>query len=81
MQERTLDVHIPKCIRPGQHLRLAGQGSSGSGGGAAGDLYLEIEFKPHPIFRVERADVFVDLALAPWEAALGATVEGLAGGP
>jgi curved DNA-binding protein len=75
MQERTLDVHIPKGIRPGQHLRLAGQGSSGSGGGPAGNLYLEIEFKPHPLFRVEGADVFVDLPLAPWEAALGANVD------
>jgi curved DNA-binding protein len=75
MQERTLDVHIPKAIRPGQHLRLAGQGAPGAGGGPPGDLYLEIEFKPHPVFRVEGADVYVDLPLAPWEAALGATVD------
>jgi curved DNA-binding protein len=75
MQERTLDVHIPKGIRPGQHLRLAGQGNAGQGGGRAGDLYLEIAFNPHPVFRVEGADVFVDLPLAPWEAALGATVD------
>ena len=75
MQERTLDVHIPKGIRPGQHLRLAGQGNAGSGGGRAGDLYLEIAFNPHPIFRVDGADVSVDVPLAPWEAALGATVD------
>jgi curved DNA-binding protein len=75
MQERTLDVHIPKGIRPGQHLRLAGQGAPGAGGAGAGDLYLEIEFKPHRLFRVEGGDVFVDLPLAPWEAALGATVD------
>ena len=75
MQERTLDVHIPKGIRPGQHLRLAGQGAPGSGGAKAGDLYLEIEFKPHPIYRVEGGDVYVELPLAPWEAALGATVD------
>jgi curved DNA-binding protein len=75
MQERTLDVHIPKGIRPGQHLRLAGQGNAGLGGGRAGDLYLEIGFNPHPLFRVEGADVTVDLPLAPWEAALGATVD------
>jgi len=75
MQERTLDVHIPKGIRPGQHLRLAGQGNPGSGGGKAGDLYLEIAFNPHSIFRVDGADVYVDLPLAPWEAALGATVD------
>jgi curved DNA-binding protein len=75
MQERTLDVHIPKGIRPGQHLRLAGQGNAGTGGGRAGDLYLEIAFQPHPLFRVEGADVYTDLPLAPWEAALGATVD------
>jgi curved DNA-binding protein len=75
VQERTLDVHIPKGIRPGQHLRLAGQGAPGAGGARAGDLYLEIEFKPHPIFRVDGADVYVDLPLAPWEAALGASVD------
>jgi curved DNA-binding protein len=75
MHERTLDVHIPKGIRPGQHLRLAGQGNSGIGGGKAGDLYLEIAFNPHPLYRVDGADVYVDVPLAPWEAALGATVD------
>ena len=75
MQERTLDVHIPKGIRPGQHLRLAGQGNAGIGGGKPGDLYLEIAFNPHSRFRVDGADVYVELPLAPWEAALGATVD------
>ena len=75
MQERTLDVHIPKGIRAGQSLRLAGQGAGGSGGGKAGDLFLEIEFKLHPRFRVDGSDVYLDLPVAPWEAALGATVE------
>jgi curved DNA-binding protein len=75
LKERTLDVHIPKGIRPGQRLRLAGQGSAGSGGASAGDLFLEIGFKPHPRFRVEGGDVYVDLPIAPWEAALGATVD------
>ena len=75
MQERTLDVHIPKGIRPGQHLRLAGQGAPGVGGARAGDLYLEIEFSPHRLFRVDGSDVYVDVPLAPWEAALGATVD------
>ena len=75
MQERTLDVHIPKGIRPGQHLRLAGQGAPGLGGARAGDLYLEIAFNPHPLFRVDGSDVYVDLPLAPWEAAVGASVD------
>ena len=74
LQERTLDVAIPKGIRQGQQLRLAGQGGPGLGSGAAGDLYLEIEFKPHPRYRVEGRDLYVDLRLAPWEAALGAPV-------
>jgi curved DNA-binding protein len=74
MQERQLDVNIPKGIREGQHLRLAGQGGAGHGGGAAGDLYLEIAFRPHRLFRVDGRDVYVDLPVAPWEAALGASV-------
>lgn len=72
--ERTLEINIPKGLRAGQHLRLAGQGGPGFGEGPAGDLYLEIAFAPHPRFRVEDRDVYVDLPLAPWEAALGAKV-------
>lgn len=71
---RTLNVNIPKGIRAGQSLRLAGQGGPGIGGGPAGDLYLEIAFRPHPHYRIDGADVYMDLPLAPWEAALGATV-------
>ena len=74
MQERKLDVRIAKGVRAGQHLRLAGQGGPGHGSGPAGDLYLEVAFKPHPPFRVDGRDVYVDLPLAPWEAALGSTV-------
>ena len=74
MHERQLDVNIPKGIRHGQHLRLAGQGDPAHGDGPAGDLYLEIEFAQHPRFRVDGRDVYVDVAVAPWEAALGASV-------
>jgi len=74
MQEHTLDVSIPKGIRAGQHLRLAGQGGPGLGGGPAGDLYLEVNFNTDPVFRVDGRDVYLDLPLAPWEAALGASV-------
>jgi len=74
LQERTLDVNIPKGLRAGQHLRLAGQGGPGLGDGPTGDLFLEIEFKPHRLYRVDGRDVYVDLPLAPWEAALGASV-------
>jgi curved DNA-binding protein len=74
MQERKLDVIIPKGIRAGQHLRLVGQGGPGIGEEQAGDLYLEIAFNSHPQFRPDGRDVYVDLPLTPWEAALGASV-------
>lgn len=72
--ERRLDVTIPKGVRPGQHLRLAGLGEPGEGGAPPGDLYLEIAFRPDPAFRLDGADVWTELPLAPWEAALGATL-------
>lgn len=74
-RSRTLKVAIPKGIRQGQQIRLGGQGAKGQGSGKAGDLYLEVEFKPHRFYRVEGADVHLDLPLAPWEAALGASVK------
>lgn len=74
LRERTLNVRIPKGLREGQLIRLAGQGSPGIGGGTPGDLYLEVHFAPHPLYRVEARDVFLTLPLAPWEAALGATI-------
>ncbi len=74
-RDRTLNVKIPKGIRQGQKIRLNGQGSPGIGNGAAGDLYLEIEFNAHPLYRVEDRDLYLDLPVAPWEAALGATVK------
>ncbi len=74
-KDRILNVTIPKGIRAGQHIRLSGQGSPGSGEGKAGDLYLEIEFRPHPLYRVDGRDLYLDLPVTPWEAALGATVK------
>jgi curved DNA-binding protein len=74
LQRRQLDVNIPQGIREGQHLRLAGQGSTGLGDAPAGDLYLEIQFAADPRFRLDGRDVYVDLPVAPWEAALGASV-------
>jgi len=74
-RERTLRVRIPKGVKQGQQIRLAGQGAPGMGKGGAGDLYLEIEFRAHPLFRVEGRDLYLDLPVAPWEAALGAQVK------
>lgn len=74
-RKRTLNVKIPKGVKQGQRIRLAGQGSPAMGKGQAGDLYLEIEFKAHRLFRVEGRDVYLELPVAPWEAALGATVK------
>jgi curved DNA-binding protein len=71
---RTLNVKIPKGITEGQRIRLTGQGASVSGSGQSGDLYLEVMFQPHRCFRAEGRDVFLELPVTPWEAALGETV-------
>ena len=73
--ERALKVTIPKGVVPGQQLRLAGQGNPGIGGGEAGDLFLEIAFNPDPRYRIEKRDVYQNVAVAPWEAALGEHID------
>ncbi|MDX1901749.1 MAG: DnaJ C-terminal domain-containing protein [Gammaproteobacteria bacterium] len=73
-QTRTLKITIPPGILPGQQLRLAKQGAP-SMGGVAGDLYLEIEMKPHKIFTLDGHNISVNLPITPWEAALGAKVK------
>lgn len=75
LRERSLHVQIPKGIHEGQHIRLAGQGAPGVNGMPAGDLYLEICFHPHSLYQVQGRDLSLSLPLAPWEAALGATVK------
>lgn len=75
LKERRLQVAVPKGIRAGQQIRLAGQGSVGLGEGPPGDLYLEIEFAPHEQWRVDGRDLHFTLRVAPWEAALGAAVK------
>ena len=74
-RNKTLHVKIPKGITRGKRIRLRGQGAPGIGGGEAGDLYLEVDFKPHPFYRIEGRDLYLDLPVTPWEAALGATVK------
>ena len=71
---RDFEVRIPPGVRDGQKIRLAGQGGEGASGGPAGDLYLRVRIKRHPRFRREDDDLVVEIPVAPWEAALGATV-------
>jgi curved DNA-binding protein len=71
----ALDDRHPKGITAGQRIRLEKQGGAGIGGEPRGDLYLKVEFAPHPVFRTRGRDVYVTLPVAPWEAALGRTVE------
>ena len=75
VRDRSIRVKIPKGISEGQHIRLAGQGTPGVGQGRAGDLYLEVQFQPDPNYTVEGKDVYLNLPIAPWEAALGGKVK------
>ena len=72
---RSLEVTIPPGVREGQKLRLRGKGGKGRNGGADGDIYLHIAVLPHPVFRADGHDLYFDLVLTPWEAALGAEVQ------
>jgi len=71
---RDYEVNVQTGVRDGQLIRLAGEGSRGPGDGPAGDLFLRVRLRPHPRFRVEGSDLYVELPVTPWEAALGATV-------
>jgi curved DNA-binding protein len=70
-ERRQYTVRIPAGVRPGQRIRLAGQGAKG--GDIAGDLYLNVQLRSSGRFRLEGDDVHTALPVAPWEAALGAT--------
>ncbi|TCO78486.1 DnaJ C-terminal domain-containing protein [Chromatocurvus halotolerans] len=73
-RQKTLKVKIPAGMREGQHIRLKGQGGPGTGGAEPGDLFIEVQLAPHPHFTIEGRDIVVAVPIAPWEAALGATV-------
>jgi curved DNA-binding protein len=75
LREHPIEFNIPRGVRAGQRIRLAGQGGLGLGEGPRGDLYLEVAFLPHPHYRVDKHDVYLNLPVAPWEAALGAVIE------
>ncbi len=74
ISHKTLDVNIPPGVANGSKIRLSGQGNPGRGGGPAGDLFLKIQLKPHPLFSVEDRNILLDLPVTPWEAMLGTTV-------
>ncbi|MFI4907118.1 MAG: DnaJ C-terminal domain-containing protein [Steroidobacterales bacterium] len=74
LRSHTVRVTIPAGVTDGQPIRLSGQGEAAAGGGRAGDLYLEVHIRPHRFYQVEGRDVTLTLPVAPWEAALGATV-------
>lgn len=71
---RQFDVDIPAGVLDGQRIRLAGQGGRSNGDAPPGDLYFVVRIKPHPRFRVQGRDIYVDLPVSPWEAVLGSTV-------
>lgn len=71
---RTIKVRIPKGVVDGQRMRVPGKGGRGAGG-ADGDLYLNIRIRPHFLFKASGHDVYIELPLTPWEAALGTSLE------
>lgn len=75
IQAKTLQVKIPKGMKQGQQIRLAKQGQPGINGGENGDLYIEIVYRETERVRVEEADVYVEVNVAPWEVALGQAIE------
>nr|WP_289055460.1 DnaJ C-terminal domain-containing protein [uncultured Psychrobacter sp.] len=73
-ENKTLKIKIPKGITDGKQIRLAGQGSAGIGGGKNGDLFLKVKIRHDPNIRIEGADVYQKVNIAPWEAALGGKI-------
>lgn len=71
----VLNVKIPKGVKEGQNIRLVGKGNPGIGGEPAGDLFLEVQFRTDPHYRVHERDVYETVEITPWEAALGASIE------
>lgn len=73
-QSKTLQVKIPAGVHEGSQIRLKEQGQPGIGGGSQGDLYIEIHLAPHAFYTCQKKDVYLNLPITPWEAALGATI-------
>ncbi len=73
-QRKNLEVTIPKGVTDGSRIRLAGQGGSATAGGPSGDLYLKVRLRPEPGYEVDGYNIRKKVDIAPWEAALGATI-------
>lgn len=71
---RSLDIRIPEAARDGMKIRVPKQGGDGVHGGPSGDLFLTIQFKPHPLYKPDEHDLSMSLPITPWEAAFGANV-------
>jgi len=74
-RERTLDVGIPAGVDSGTRLRMAGHGEPGANGGAAGDLYIFLEVKEHPLFERRGADLYCSIPISITQACLGAKIK------
>ena len=72
---KALQVKIPRGVSDGKQIRLAGQGAPGTGGAPSGDLYLKVNIEPHAYFKLDGKDILLELPVAPWEAALGASIK------
>ncbi len=75
IESKSYEVKIPPGVVHRQKIRLSGQGKPGIGGGKPGDLYLIVDIAPHPYYRLDGRDIYYKLAVTPWEAALGATLD------
>ncbi len=73
-QSRSGRIRVPRGVVEGERLRVPGKGGDGIAGGPPGDLYLEVRLAPHPRFRAVGHDLYLELPIAPWEAALGAEI-------
>jgi curved DNA-binding protein len=73
-QTETYTVRIPKGVRAGQRIRLAGIGGAGIGGGSAGDFYLRVKYERHPEFEVEGVNLLHEADVPVWTAALGGSL-------
>jgi molecular chaperone DnaJ len=74
-RERSLQVQVPPGVEDGTRIRLGGEGEAGAAGAPAGDLYVHVAIRPHPIFQRDGATIFCLVPLRMTQAALGAEVE------